>query len=207
MTEFDLDRLGDVWRQQPDPAELEALRRVADAVRRRARWSQLIDVLAALVVAGVVLVLALSNPRKEALIVGGAAIVALLYSIVRQRRLREAELRGLTGSAEEMLDQSIARVQATLKRAKFGAVMTTPALVLGLALGYLTDRRSPGDPVSWYHGQPGLVAAVLALACGSLAIAMFFVFRSMRNSRQELERLTGLREAYHKEGEQGLRSD
>ena len=207
MSDFDLDRLGDVWRQQPDPAELEALRRAADAVRRRARWSQLIDVAAALVVVGVVLYLALSNPEKDAMIVGGAAIAILLYSLVRQRRMREEELRGLTGSAEEMLDQSIIRVQATLKRAKFGAIMMPAGLILGLALGYLTDRRSPGDPVSWYHGQPGLAAAVLVLACGSLAVATLFLFRSMRKSRQELERLTGLREAYSMEGEQVSRSD
>jgi hypothetical protein len=207
MSDFDLDRLGDVWRQQPDPAELEALRRAAEAVRRRARWSQLIDVAAGLVVAGVVLFLALSNPQRDTLVVGGTAIMVLLYSLIRQRRLREAELRGLTGSAEEMLDQSIVRVQAALKRAKFGALIMPAGVILGLALGYLTDRRSPGDPVSWYHGQPGLAAAVLVLACGSLAVATLFLFRSMRKSRQELERLTGLREAYSKEGEQAARSD
>jgi hypothetical protein len=207
MNDFDLDRLGDVWRQQLDPAELEALRRSAEAVRRRARWSQVIDVAAALVVIGVVLFLALSNPEKDALVVGGTAIVVLLYGLVRQRRLREAELRGLTGSAEEMLDQSIVRVQAALKRAKFGALIMPPAFVLGLAFGYLTDRRSPGDPPSWYYGQPGLAAVVLVLACGSLAVATFFLARSMRKGRQELERLTGLREAYNKEGEHVSPSD
>lgn len=202
MNDFDLDRLGDVWRQQPDPAELESLRRAAEAVRRRARWSQLIDVAAGLIVAGLVLFLALSNPRKDTLVVGGVAIVVLLYSLIRQRRLREEELRGLTGSAEEMLDQSIVRVQATLKRAKFGAIMMPAGLIFGLAFGYLTDRGSSGGPMSWYHGQPGLAATVLALACGSLAVATLFLFRSMKKSRQELERLTRLREAYQEEGEQ-----
>lgn len=201
MNDFDLDRLGDVWRQQPDPAELESLRRAAEAVRRRARWSQVIDIAAGLVVAGVVLFLALSNPRKDTLVVGAAAIVVLLYSLFRQRRLREAELRGLTGSAEEMLDQSIGRVQATLKRAKFGAVMLPAGLIFGLAFGYLIDRGSSGG-ISWYHGHPGLSAAALALACGSLAVATLFLFRSMKKNRQELERLIGLREAYQKEGEQ-----
>jgi hypothetical protein len=207
MSDFDLDRLGDVWRQQPNPAELEALRRSADAVRRRARWSQLIDIAAGLVVAGVVLFLALSNPKKDTLVVGGAAIVVLLYSLFRQRRLREAELRGLTGSAEEMLDQSIVRVQATLKRAKFGAVMLPAGFIFGLTFGYLIDRGSAGRPMTWYYGQPGLAAVVLVLACGSLAVGTLFLFRSMRKSRQELERLTGLREAYSKEGEQVPPSD
>ena len=34
MSEIDLDHLGDVWRAQPDPAEIERLRRSAEAVRR-----------------------------------------------------------------------------------------------------------------------------------------------------------------------------
>lgn len=206
MSDFDLDRLGDVWRQQPDPAELEALRRAAEAGRRRARWTQLIDIAAGLVVIGVVLALALANPERDTLIVGGAAIAVLLYGLVRQRRLREAELHSFTGSAEEMLDQSIVRVQATLKRAKFGAVMMPSGLILGLAFGYFSDRRSSGDPLPWYYGQPGLGAMVLVLACGSLAVAMLFVLRSMKKSRQELERLTGLREAYSREGEHLPRS-
>jgi len=202
MNDFDLDRLGDVWRQPPEPAELEALLRSADAVRRRARWSQLVDVAAALVVIGLVAFLALSNPEKDALVVGGAMIAVLLYSLNRQRRLREAELRGLTGSVEEMLDQSIVHVQARLKRAKFAAIMMPTGFFLGLAFGYLTDRRSLSGPLSWYHDQPGLAAVVLVLACGSLAIATLFLLRSMGKSRQELGRLTSLREAYRREGEQ-----
>ena len=88
MIDFDLDRLGDVWRQRPDPAELEALKRSAEIVRRRARWAQLIDIVAAVVVAAVVLLLVLSNPKVDTLLVGGAAILMLLGTQVRSRRLR-----------------------------------------------------------------------------------------------------------------------
>ena len=44
MSDFDLDRLGDVWRQQPDPAEMERLQKSAAAVARRARRAQVVDV-------------------------------------------------------------------------------------------------------------------------------------------------------------------
>ena len=44
MSDFDLDRLGDVWRQQPDPAEMERLQRTAIAVARRARLSAILDI-------------------------------------------------------------------------------------------------------------------------------------------------------------------
>src|SRR5262245_53102612 len=101
MIEFDLDRLGDVWRERPDPAELERLQRTADRVRRRARWGQTIDIVSAVVVAIVVLLLVLSNPKIDTLLVGGAAILVLLGSQIRYRRLRQDELRSLTGSAEQ----------------------------------------------------------------------------------------------------------
>src|SRR5207237_8830035 len=61
MSDFDLDRLGDVWRQQPDPAEMERLRRTAIAVARRARLGAIVDVLAAVAVAAVVFVLVIIN--------------------------------------------------------------------------------------------------------------------------------------------------
>ena len=47
MSDFDLDRLGDVWRQQPDPEEVARLQKSAAAVARRARLAQVIDIGAA----------------------------------------------------------------------------------------------------------------------------------------------------------------
>ena len=51
MTDLDLDRLGDLWRQRPTPSEMESLRRTAEAVQRKARWGQWLDYGAAIVVA------------------------------------------------------------------------------------------------------------------------------------------------------------
>ena len=70
MTDLDLDRLGDVWRQRPTAAEMESLRRTADAVRRKARWGQYVDAAAAVLVAAVVVILVLSNPKIDTLLVG-----------------------------------------------------------------------------------------------------------------------------------------
>ena len=58
MTDFDLDRLGDVWRQDPDPAEMAALKRTAETVARRARREQIADTGFAAVVSIAVLVVA-----------------------------------------------------------------------------------------------------------------------------------------------------
>jgi len=82
MTDLDLDRLGDLWRQRPTAAELESLRRTAAAVQRKARWGLWIDNGAAIVVAAVVLILVLSNPTFDTMLVGGAAIVVLLVCLI-----------------------------------------------------------------------------------------------------------------------------
>ena len=47
MTDFDLDRLGELWRQDPEPAEIERMRQSAAAISRRARRAQLADNLGA----------------------------------------------------------------------------------------------------------------------------------------------------------------
>jgi Flp pilus assembly protein TadB len=200
MSDFDLDRLGDVWRRQPDPAEMEKLQRTAAAVSRRARLAQIVDLGAAVAVAGVVVLLVLSNPQLNTFVLGAAAILILLFSVYRQRQLRAAELKSLTGSTEEMLDQSIERVVATRKRNLFGVISMVP----GLAIGYLF--ASAADP----HGGSERFATMVANAgfsrffipaviVGILLATVIWLVRSIRASDRELERLRALRDAYARE--------
>lgn len=195
MTELDLDRLGDVWRQRPDPKEMEELQRAADAVSRRVRWGQRLDIVAALLVGGVVLFLAISSPRSEALVVAGGLILVLLVSQIRSRRFRQEELRSLTGMTEEMLDQSIARLQATLKRIRQQLLLIVPGLLFGLAMAAQIDdgfyHQLMPDPAS---GTILSVAALLLLALGGS-----WLFRTLRSVRQETARLVALRDAYRRE--------
>ena len=198
MTDLDLEHLGDVWRQRPTPAELAHLRQTAEAVRRRARWAQVVDLIAAALVSGVVLLLVASNPEVDTLIVGGAAILVLLGGEIRSRRLRQEELRGLTGSTEQMLDQSIARMEATLKRTRFQLHGLGPALAVGWALAYFAtngaDRHWPA-PLLTGNWKPFLMAAaVLAV----VAMALYLI-RSLRAGRKELGRLLALRQSYRED--------
>ena len=202
MTDLDLDRLGDVWRQRPTAAEMESLRRTADAVRRKARWGQYVDAAAAVLVAAVVVILVLSNPKTDTLLVGGAAILIMLAGQARSRRLRSEELRGLTGSTEEMLDQSIARTQATLKRTRFQLIGIVPSFLLGLGIAALVDRSS-GQLYARIASDPTL-GFWIAAGANLLVIAVATAFtRSLRTSRHELERLTSLRDSFRAEGAQG----
>jgi hypothetical protein len=201
MTDLDLERLANVWRQPPDATELEELRRTAAAVRRRARWAQMVDAGAAIVVAIVVLTLVLANPRPVTALVGGATILVLLGSQFRQRRLRQEELRALTGSTEEMLDQSIRRARATLKRMRFQLVGLGPSLALGLAFASAADQSRTGARLRDLLFAPWagtLLVVLAAIAIGGFAV--HFV-HSSRAARLELERLIALREAYRQERE------
>ena len=201
MTDLDLERLGDVWRQQPDPAELDRLRVAAEKVRRRARWLQLVDVVAAVFVAGVVLWMVLLNPTVDTMLVGGGAILVLLISQIRSRRFRQQELRSLTGSAEQMLEQSIERVRATLKRARSVFIVVPPGLLLGIVVTYVADHRSGGEVTRRIGLDPAFRIAVLAAAAAMIVGLMIQAFRTIRQSRRELDRLNTLRDSYRQEGE------
>ena len=199
MTDLDLDRLGDVWRQRPDPQELEQLRLSAERVRRRARWLQAVDVASAVVVGGVVLLLVLSNPQVDTMLVGGGAILVLLYGQMRSRRFRQKELRSLTGSTAEMLDQSIERVRATLTRARSGLVIMPVAFLGGLLVAHVAFPGSGSELGRRIAAQPGLAMIIQVAAGLALLVALVMVVRSIRASRSELKRLTALRDAYRQE--------
>jgi hypothetical protein len=203
MSDFDLDRLGDVWRQQPDPAEMERLQRAAVAVARRARLTAILDVCAAVAVAAVVIILVITNPKTQTVVLGSAAILMLLGSNIRLRKLRRIELMGLTGTTEDMLDQSIARVETTLRHHKF-TLYTTPFVLLGswlfaaamaprreLILGRLAD-------IPWF--RPLMFGASVAAV---VALALYLIIFIRRGGR-ELNRLTTMRDAYKQERDSSM---
>jgi hypothetical protein len=198
MSDFDLERLGDVWRQQPDPAEMERLQRTAAMVSRRARWAQAVDAGAAAVVSGVVILLVSTNPNLGTFLMGAAAILVLLFSNLRQRRLRQVELRSLTGGTEEMLDQSIERVEATRKRNRLSAVMLGPGLLVGLLFASVVAPHGGAEFLPTAITESGVRTlrwgAILALLAGTALL-----IRSIRSAGRELERLASLREAYRRE--------
>jgi hypothetical protein len=201
MTDLDLDRLGDVWRQQPDPAELERLQRSAAAVSRRARRSRVIDMVATLAVAAVVILLVLTNPKTETFVIGSAAILVLLGSNIRLRKLRQVELRSLTGSTEDMLDQSIDRIETTLKHDRLSLIAGGPYLLIGLVFAASADSSALGDLFPTLQALNLSRALWSGLVIFALAIAALFLAFRMRRGRRELERLRTMREAYRHEHE------
>jgi hypothetical protein len=198
MTDFDLDRLGDVWRQQPDPAEMERLQRTAAAVSRRARISQILDIVAGIAISAVVIFLVWTNPRFETFLMGAAAILVLLGSNIRQRTLRQVELKSLAGTTEDMLDQSIERVGTTLRHNRFTLIALGPTMVVGVLLASAADRA--GSMLSLV-GDP--TVRMLWLGATVIVIAGIFValFLAVRRGQRELDRLQAMRESYRQERE------
>jgi hypothetical protein len=197
MSDFDLDRLGDVWRQQPDPAEMARLQKSAETVARRARRAQVIDVGAAVIVAVVVIFLVASHPRPATMVMGAAAILVLLAGNIRLRRVRQIELKNLTGGTEELLDQSIIRVETTLRHHRFGLLGIIPAFVVGNLVAYAAGR----SPFAAMGGWSTLRLSWVALGVGLVAAGMVYSWRSMQRGKRELERLRAMREAYRHEHE------
>jgi hypothetical protein len=199
MSDIDLDRLGDVWRQQPDPAEMARLQRTAIAVARRARLAAVVDICAALAVAAVVIILVLTNPKIETMVMGSAAILVLLGSNIRLRKLRQVQLRELTGTTENMLDQSIARVETTLRHHKF-TLYATPPVFLILWLGFATTAAPrPESMLASLRAIPWFRATLLGGGFAAVVGLAVFLLFSIRRGRRELGRLRAMREAYREE--------
>ena len=201
MNDFDLDRLGDLWRAQPDPAEMAALQRAADAVARRARWGQWSDFALSALVSVAVLVLVWSNPTTKTALVGGAAILLMLSSHVRQRQLRKLELEELAGTSEQMLDQSIERVEATLKRNRFGLIGVVPGFLVGIAFAATLESERRSELMAMLAAnQVTTGIAAVAIVAGLVGLSIYFLHMARRN-RAELERLIALRDDYRRERE------
>ncbi|HYI47872.1 MAG TPA: hypothetical protein VEX35_05340 [Allosphingosinicella sp.] len=196
MTDLDLDRLGDVWRQQPDPAELERLRRSAIAVARRARFARIVDIGGAIAVGAAVIALVVLNPTIETSLVGAAVLLVLLGSNIRLRNLRQVELKSLSGSTEDMLDQTIERIETTVKYNRFLLIIAVPAMLVGglfitmvgldLYAVFGTNLHSPKIRVVGLAAFAGVIA---------------YLFVATRRNRRELGRLRAMRESYRYERE------
>ncbi|HKR25647.1 MAG TPA: hypothetical protein VJS15_10330 [Allosphingosinicella sp.] len=202
MTEIDLDRLGDVWRQQPDPAAIEELSRSAGKVRRRAKVSQIVDAVGAVVAIMVVLALMILNPRPEFLALGGATMFVLLVSNIRLRKLRQIELRNLTGSAEDMIEQSIERVKKTINYQRLCLFAMMPVLIAGYSAASLLVDHSRGGLLDFiFDSAPAVRVLWVGAGIGAMAGLTLLMAASLRRNRRELGKLCAMRDAYREERE------
>ena len=124
----------------------------------------------------------------------------MLFGTNYQRRLRQTELKALTGTAEEMLDQSIERLSATRKRAAFGLLVAIPSVLAGLGFGAVIESDS-SELIARWRENPEALRLFEAVMVGVLVMFLVQMFVAARRSRTELARLRALREAYRQESE------
>lgn len=201
MNDFDLERLAQVWREEPPAAEVEEMRRAAAQASKSARRAGIFNWGAAALVAGLVLLLVTANPRIETALAGGGAILVMLTSQARQRRLQALELKSLTGGTEQMLDQLIARTQAALKRTRFSLLAMGPATLVGIFFAYVAENRRARELFPQEVFGPWLIVALILILT---AVSVHFV-RTIRKARKELERLKAMQESYRNEREESTR--
>jgi hypothetical protein len=199
MRDFDLDRLGDLWREEPEPAEIAALQRSARRARGRARLAAGIDAFVAVLLAGAVIAIVAISPQPRTLLLGGAAILVLLMGHIRKRRYREIELQALSTDSSAMLDQSIARIEARRNRTRLGLLAIGPATLLGILFAGAADEGTSGELFQRIWADPELRRAVFVGAVVALGAAVLQMAATWRRSGRELTRLRELRAAYRKE--------
>ncbi len=205
MNDLDLDRLGDLWRTSPDPAELDQLRRSAGLVQRRARVGQISDFLLAALVSAVVVMLVLSNPRLDTALLGGAAIVAMLLGTIRQRRLRQEELRTLSASTDQMLDQIEARLRSTVTRARLNLIGAAPAVLIGVAFGWTLDSGAGSPLLTRFSASPLTSLLVASVIVAILVIALAHFARALRQAKLELGEIIRMRDDFRSEADTSQR--
>jgi hypothetical protein len=198
VSDLDLERLGELWRGDPQPEAIEELRRAAAAAKRRGPVKTMLDYALAVVMAAAVLFIIAVDRQVDTAFVGAVALLMLIFGQLRQRRFRRLELESLSGDTSSMIDQSIERVEATFKHASQGLLLLPPAITLGIVLGFVSDdatrpffSRLGDNPLSAL-----LLAAIMFIALPAMVVHLIL---TKRRSRRELERLHALREAYRKE--------
>jgi hypothetical protein len=145
-----------------------------------------------------VVILVLANPKAQTFVMGSAAILVLLGSNIRGRKLRQVELQQLTGTTEDMLDQSIARVETTLRHRKFTLYGIAP-LLLGTYIFARTAAPRNGTILGSLTEIPWFRTVWLGAWIAALIGLAFFLILAIRRGRRELSRLSTMREAYREE--------
>jgi hypothetical protein len=161
----------------------------------------LLDYGLAAIAVGIVLLIIGFNPKLEAVLVGTAAVVVAVMSLTGRKRARRIELESLAGDTESMLESSIARVEARLKRSKSGLMVIGPSILLGILFGFIVDQGGGGAALPTIEGEAWRGLVVRGLFIFIVVVTVVQLVLAVRRGRAELDRLIQLREAYRLEHE------
>ena len=103
----------------------------------------------------------------------------------RQRRLRQEELRSLTGTAEEMLDQSIERIETAIRYNRYTLIASGPAFFVATLFAATADRQ--GDAIfGSLRDAPWLRFIWLGAWVATIGGLVVFLVAAIRRGRREI---------------------
>jgi len=107
-------------------------------------------------------------------------------------------LRNLTGSTENMLQQSVERIETQLKHNRVTLLGLGPTCVVGALFAAAAIGRSGTSAI---RDIPLLRALLLGGSLAAVAVFILFLLFAIRRGRHEMDRLKAMREAYRQEHE------
>ncbi|HEX8622315.1 MAG TPA: hypothetical protein VF718_10115 [Allosphingosinicella sp.] len=201
MTDPDLQKLADLWKETDAAEPPRAFEAMARKARRRGRIFAWLDFAAVAFILGTSLVGIFMEPGTVTM-VAAIALIVITIIVTRKRRQIKQMTRTLdTASREAFIDTSLNNAAANLRRTRlslaFFPIGVVCALIYKMALraGGRTELI-PATFVDWVQTPRGILTMVL------LALLFAWGLRTARRIRQELRRLEELRAAYSEEDRQ-----
>lgn len=200
MTDPELHELAEIWRQ-PDAAEAEKFRSLAQRARRRGRYLSFADWALAIVLVGSSVFFLLVSPGPMTTIAALGLLVVTVWLTWQRRRLRQMARTLDTADRQSFIASSVRSARANLRRVTLSLIVMPPFIIFAV-LAKRSYRRGGGyvsDPgqilLDWAQSTRGMIS----LAIFALIIA--YSLRSIMRIRKELRSLETLRRAYEEENQ------
>lgn len=201
MTDPDLQKLADLWKESDSAEPQPAFEAMARKARRRGRIFAWLDFAAVTFILATSLIGFFMTPGAITMVTAIALIVTTLIVTRKRRQIKQMTKTLDTASREAFIDTSISNATANLRRTRLSLAFFPLGVVC--ALTYKMALRAggrteliPATFVEWVQTSRGIITLVL------LALLFAWGLRTAGRVRRELRRLEDLRAAYSEEDRQ-----
>ena len=204
MTDPDLQKLADLWKEADSSEPQPAFEAMARKARRRGRIFAWLDFAAVAFILVTSLVGFLMEPGPVTMVAAIALVVTTLIVTRKQRQIKQMTRTLDTASRSAFIDTSISNATANLRRTRLSLAFFPLGVVIALTykmalrVGGRTELI-PGEFVDWVQTPRGIITMAL------LALLFAWGLSTARRIRRELLRLEELRAAYAEEDKQDQR--
>ncbi|HEX8261575.1 MAG TPA: hypothetical protein VF547_01745 [Allosphingosinicella sp.] len=197
MTDPDLQRLADLWRE-PDAADQGAFEALARRARLRGRIVAYLNFAAVAVTVGGVAIGVFMKPGTVTMVAAIALILVTVVVLRKRRQIKQMTRTLETAGREAFIETSISNATANLRRTRLSLSFFPIGVVV--ALFYKMSVRVGGRTelmldafLEWAPSPRGLVTFAI------LGLLFAWGLRSASRTKRELRQLEELRSAYAEE--------